>query len=431
MLKWLFKIKNSRKTQPSDQMGKSEKEKKEGKMGKEEKEGKDNNGKSRYFEGYYTAFVLLVSVAIIVVLVVSCKIFHDSVKYPYRPEKVYADDTWMAHREQLYTALEKIQQEIDNQAKHHSHTDSKRVNNTNNPNDTTLISLQGSVRKINNSLQQIYIDQDRIISQQEVLLNDVRQETNNFINKANGLISIWIGIFALFGILLPIVWQFRLRKEYKQAEEDLNNKIDRSHKEKNEEIDRSLKGKREEIDRSLKEKSGEIDRSLKEKSEEIDSSLKGKREEIDRSLEKVTDEIEKAKREKEKAELNNLTRVLEVCNDYRMIPNHTATLHAPIQNYFWYQVLKISGRIIEESFDEGNHLISEKKEELLETLLLLFSIVRNYNIGPSPHRKREYDQAIDRLRKEIYELCCNTTLSNTNYLNELKDLLNNLSELYK
>ena len=118
MLKWLFKIKNSRKTQPSDQMGKSEKEKKEGKMGKEEKEGKDNNGKSRYFEGYYTAFVLLVSVAIIVVLVVSCKIFHDSVKYPYRPEKVYADDTWMAHRKQLYTALEKIQQEIDNQAKH-------------------------------------------------------------------------------------------------------------------------------------------------------------------------------------------------------------------------------------------------------------------------------------------------------------------------
>ena len=375
MPKWLFKIKNSRKTHPSDQMSKSEEEK-EKKVGKVENVRKDNNGKSRYFEGYYTAFVLLVSVAIIVVLVVSCKIFHDSVKYPYRPEKVYADDTWMAQRKQLYTALEKIQREIDNQAKYPSDTDSKRVNKTNNQNDTTLISLQGSVRKINNSLQQIYIDQDRIISQQEVLLNDVRQETNNFINKANGLISIWIGIFALFGILLPIVWQFRLRKEYKQAEEDLNNKIDRS-------------------------------------------------------LKKVTDEIEKAKREKEKAELNNLTRVLEVCNDYRMIPNHTATLHAPIQNYFWYQVLKISGRIIEESFDEGNHLISEKKEELLETLLLLFSIVRNYNIGPSPHRKREYDQAIDRLRKEIYKLCCNTTLSNPNYLNELKDLLNNLSELYK
>ncbi|MDE6247383.1 MAG: hypothetical protein K2M41_06030 [Muribaculaceae bacterium] len=392
-------------------MGKSEKEKekKEGKMGNEEKEGKDNNGKTRYFEWYNTVFVVLASVVIIVVLSVSGIIFHDSVKYPSRTEKVYVDDTWMAQREQLYTALEKIQQEIDNQVKHPSHTDSKRVKKTNNQNDTTLISLQGSVRKINNSLQQICIDQNRIISQQEVLLNDVRQETNNFINKANGLISIWIGIFALFGILLPIVWQFRLRKEYKQAEEDLNNKIDRSHKEKNEEIDRSLKGKSEEIDRSLKEK----------------------REEINRSLKKVTDEIETVKREKEKSELNNLTRVLEVCNDYRLIPNHTATLHAPIQNYFWYQVLKISGRIIEESFDEGNHLISEKKEELLETLLFLFSIVRNYNIAPSPHRKREYDQAIDRLRKEIYELCCNTTLSNTNYLNELKDLLNNLSELYK
>lgn len=364
MFEWLSKIKNFCKSQPSDQMGKSEKER------------KDNNGKSGYFEGYNTAFVVLASIAIIVVLIVSCIIFHDSVKYPSRTEKVYADDTWMAHRKQLYTALEKIQQEIDNQAKHPSHTDSKRVNNTNNQNDTTLISLQGSVRKINNSLQQIYIDQDRIISQQEVLLNDVRQETNNFINKANGLISIWIGIFALFGILLPIIWQFRLRKEYKQAEEDLNNKIDKS-------------------------------------------------------LENATDEIEKVKREKEKSELNNLTRVLEVCNDYRMIPNHTATLHAPIQNYFWYQVLKISGRIIEESFDDENHLISEKKEELLETLLLLFSIVRNYNIGPSTHRKREYDQAIDRLRKEIYELCCNTTLSNPNYLNELKDLLNNLSELYK
>ena len=44
-------------------------------------------------------------------------------------------------------------------------------------------------------------------------LNDLRQETNNVINKQNGWLSFWVAILALVGALFPLT--FQLRTEHK------------------------------------------------------------------------------------------------------------------------------------------------------------------------------------------------------------------------
>lgn len=47
-------------------------------------------------------------------------------------------------------------------------------------------------------------------------LDDLRQETNNVIDKQNGWLSFWLGIFALVGALIPFIFQLRIQKNQEQ-----------------------------------------------------------------------------------------------------------------------------------------------------------------------------------------------------------------------
>lgn len=44
-------------------------------------------------------------------------------------------------------------------------------------------------------------------------LDDLRQETNNVIDKQNGWLSFWLGVFALVGALLPFLFQLKAQKD--------------------------------------------------------------------------------------------------------------------------------------------------------------------------------------------------------------------------
>jgi hypothetical protein len=50
----------------------------------------------------------------------------------------------------------------------------------------------------------------------EHLVDDIRQETNNNINILNGWLSFWIGLLALVGVFLPMVYQYKVKKEEEQ-----------------------------------------------------------------------------------------------------------------------------------------------------------------------------------------------------------------------
>lgn len=72
-----------------------------------------------------------------------------------------------------------------------------------------------------------------IESQQETVLNDLRQESNNIINKVNGWLGFWIAILAIFGGIVPIIIQYVLHKrsqfEIKQVIESINKKACSNH----------------------------------------------------------------------------------------------------------------------------------------------------------------------------------------------------------
>lgn len=62
-------------------------------------------------------------------------------------------------------------------------------------------------------------------------INDVRQETNNIINKINGWLSFWLAILALVGGIIPYFISWRQEKDYEDKYDDEKEKIDTKIKE--------------------------------------------------------------------------------------------------------------------------------------------------------------------------------------------------------
>jgi len=56
-------------------------------------------------------------------------------------------------------------------------------------------------------------------------LNDLRQETNNVIDKQNGWLSFWIAILALVGTLLPFAVQLKLQFDEKQKVKEVRDEL--------------------------------------------------------------------------------------------------------------------------------------------------------------------------------------------------------------
>lgn len=56
-------------------------------------------------------------------------------------------------------------------------------------------------------------------------INDVRQETNNIINKINGWLSFWLAILALVGGIIPYFISWRQEKDYKDKYDEEKEKI--------------------------------------------------------------------------------------------------------------------------------------------------------------------------------------------------------------
>lgn len=60
-----------------------------------------------------------------------------------------------------------------------------------------------------------------LIARQDRMADDLRQETNNMINKVNGWLSFWMGIMAILGVFIPIALQFKLYRETRDSDQSL------------------------------------------------------------------------------------------------------------------------------------------------------------------------------------------------------------------
>lgn len=58
-----------------------------------------------------------------------------------------------------------------------------------------------------------------LMARQDMLADDLRQETNNNINKVNGWLAFWMGVMAILGVFVPIALQFKLYRESRDRED--------------------------------------------------------------------------------------------------------------------------------------------------------------------------------------------------------------------
>lgn len=72
-------------------------------------------------------------------------------------------------------------------------------------------------------------------------INDVRQETNNIINKINGWLSFWLAILALIGGVLPVVIGWKQEQDNTKKFEDLKNDFANTKKVSIDEINGKIK----------------------------------------------------------------------------------------------------------------------------------------------------------------------------------------------
>ena len=87
-----------------------------------------------------------------------------------------------------------------------------------------LISQVDTCSTYDSAIAAIYASQITIVKSQDTLINDLRQETNNNIDKINALISCWVGIMGLLGVFVPLILQFRLHHTDKRLRDDLDKK---------------------------------------------------------------------------------------------------------------------------------------------------------------------------------------------------------------
>lgn len=94
------------------------------------------------------------------------------------------------------------------QSEIHKHYDTIFVENS----KMILSELQGikSTQRIDSILATVAANQLVVMKRQDDLINDLRQETNNNLDKTNSLISFWVGIMALLGVFVPIILQFKI-----------------------------------------------------------------------------------------------------------------------------------------------------------------------------------------------------------------------------
>lgn len=80
-------------------------------------------------------------------------------------------------------------------------------------------------------------------------LDDLRQETNNVINKFNGWLSFWLAILALVGGLIPFVIQLAMQADQKEKVERISEEQKREFRKLHEEVKTQL----QELDREKKQ----------------------------------------------------------------------------------------------------------------------------------------------------------------------------------
>lgn len=115
---------------------------------------------------------------------------------------------------------------------------------------------------------ELWRNQRHIHNTQADLLADVRQETNNSLEKITSELNFWIAILAFLGVFVPIALTYKGEKDFKSRFEESN----RNNKERLNTYIESVNHRISELTDGYSKKSGDFDRRKKEY-EDLNSQL--------------------------------------------------------------------------------------------------------------------------------------------------------------
>ena len=93
-------------------------------------------------------------------------------------------------------------------------------------NNGTVDTLRNSSILSKNEVDRIINGQKIVMERQDAMVQDMRQESNNLINKMNGWLAFWLGIMAVIGVFVPVALQFKLYRERRDEDLEYKEKLD-------------------------------------------------------------------------------------------------------------------------------------------------------------------------------------------------------------
>lgn len=185
--------------------------------------------------------------------------------------------------------------------------------------------------------------------QHEHALDDLRQETNNIINKLNGWLGFWIAVAAILAVILPIVCQYfivsRFEKEY---EKDLDES--KAH------LAGMIEKYKDEIEHLRKEFAREKDQAIRNFEDKIQGS-----------------------------EIQSLLAQYRIGNDCELVNEGTSIFNAFQWNEVINGIQKTSSRVFD---DSTTTLPITHRHELQKCLIQALGFIQEFNRHTMRRRKR-------------------------------------------
>lgn len=154
---------------------------------------------------------IFIGVMVVMCLIVCCAVwmFFEECRYEVKYAKWY--DEYMKKCDSMCLEVMSTDSVLSNIIAVNENQNSQ-VKDTTANSQVTKIEVEEYLIPLSEVLK-IRKSQKLLLIRQEQLIDDVRQETNNIINKMNGWLGFWMGAMAILGVFVPIALQLKLYRE--------------------------------------------------------------------------------------------------------------------------------------------------------------------------------------------------------------------------
>lgn len=319
-------------------------------------------------------------------------------------------DKWMAKRDSLYSDLIHPDSVLIGISKVPT-INGQKTEDLNGKNqddkkfiDKYLISKE-EVMRIQESQKLLYLRQDQ-------LTDEIRQETNNMINKMNGWLGFWMGVMAILGVFVPIALQLKLYRENR----DNDAKLRQEYKDELKRLRQETENYKTECERVQRTEQAELQSERLKIETDINKRFEEFRKEYEATIQDSKEELK-------------ITKFTAIIRSFHNIIDSPEIKNTDLRNLLlednWKEIKKYVHQLIEdysqdESTDKPSHFVNPYVMSVM--LIQVSSVLTSFRILV-PRRKRK----LEILSKEAFDII---QLLNTHPINKEKIIrrLNNYRE---